>query len=68
MVSSVLTILIVSKKKQKKEQDITPPAEEEDSSVPSGQESLSATDIIGADIDEIAAQSKAKVDGINEKT
>ena len=38
-----------------------------DSSVPSGQESLSATDIIGADIDEIAAQSKAKVDGINEK-
>lgn len=51
----------------KKEQDITPPAEEEGSSVPSGQESLSATDIIGADIDEIAAQSKAKVDGINEK-
>ena len=51
----------------KKEQDTTPPAEEEDSSVPSGQESLSATDIIGADIDEIAAQSKAKVDGINEK-
>ena len=51
----------------KKEQDTTPPAEEEDSSVPSGQESLSATDIIGADIDEIAAQSKAKVDGITEK-
>lgn len=51
----------------KKEQDITPPAEEEGPSVSSGQESLSATDIIGADIDEIAAQSKAKVDGINEK-
>ena len=43
------------------------PAEETESSVPAGQESLSATDIIGADIDELAAQSKAKVDGINEK-
>lgn len=52
----------------KTEQDNTPSAvEEENSSVPSEQESLSATDIIGADIDEIAAQAKAKVDGINEK-
>ena len=62
-----LFFMIAAPEETKKEQDITPPAEEEDSSVPSGQESLSATDIIGADIDEIAAQSKAKVDGINEK-
>ena len=42
------------------------PAEETESSVPAGQESLSAADIIGADDEELFAQSKAKIDGIKE--